>query len=262
MGTGSLQPHLLTARKHGMETTIEKLRVHRRWMIRRDMAEVMEIESQSFEHPWTEEEFVKCLRQRNSIGRVAEHDERIVGFWIYELHASRIQLINLAVHPDFRRRGIGRQMTEELIGKLSSHRRTRISLEVRESNVAAQVFFRAARFRAVNVIGGFYEDSDEAAILFVHRHQSHATEAVVKLQPLPKRKPMSAPTTFPSAIKVDPIFRIADKLYRKVSNADGQKDASAIRATTPVKKADGSEELKVNWFVPLEVPTTNEQLAT
>src|SRR4029078_10231989 len=56
-----------------------QLRVHIRWMIRRDMAEVVDVERASFEFPWFEEEFIRCLRQRNCIGMVAEHAERVVG---------------------------------------------------------------------------------------------------------------------------------------------------------------------------------------
>ena len=61
------------------------MNVHIRWMIRRDMPEVLEIEQSSFEFPWTEEDFIRCLRQRNCIGMVAEYDEKVVGFMIYEL---------------------------------------------------------------------------------------------------------------------------------------------------------------------------------
>jgi len=49
----------------------QELKVHIRWMIRRDMPEILEIERQSFEFPWCEEDFVRCLRQRNCIGRRA-----------------------------------------------------------------------------------------------------------------------------------------------------------------------------------------------
>ena len=52
--------------------------VHIRWMIRRDMSEVLEIEKSSFEFPWSEEDFIRCLRQRNCIGMVAEFDDRVV----------------------------------------------------------------------------------------------------------------------------------------------------------------------------------------
>src|SRR6188508_3290284 len=151
-----LAPCSQLAGRHGRRPTMTvdhqaQLRVHIRWMIRRDMAEVLEIERSAFEFPWFEEEFIRCLRQRNCIGMVAEHAERVVGFMIYELHKTRLHILNFAVASDVRRRNIGKQMMEKLIGKLSSQRRTRISLEVRETNLAAQVFFRANGFKATSV---------------------------------------------------------------------------------------------------------------
>ena len=142
-----------------------QLPVHIRWMIRRDMPAVLAIEQECFEFPWYEDDFVRCLRQRNCIGMVAEASERVVGFMIYELHKTRLHILNFAVAADLRRRGIGRQMIDKLVGKLSSQRRTRITLEVRETNVSAQLFFRDAGFRATSVLHDFYDDSPEDAYL-------------------------------------------------------------------------------------------------
>ena len=150
-------------------TEKEQARVHIRWMIRRDMAEVLQAEQLSFEYAWTEEDFLRCLRQRNCIGMVAEHGEKVVGFMIYELHKNKLHILNFAVHPSWRRLGVGAQMVAKLISKLSSHRRTRITLEVRETNLAAQLFFRQQEFRAVRVLRGFYEDSGEDAFLMAYR---------------------------------------------------------------------------------------------
>jgi ribosomal-protein-alanine N-acetyltransferase len=147
----------------------EQVRVHIRWMIRRDMPEVLQTEQESFEYAWAEEDFLRCLRQRNCIGMVAEQGERVVGFMIYELHKNRLHILNFAVHPHFRRFGIGSQMVSKLIGKLSSHRRTRITLEVRETNLSAQLFFRAQGFKATRVLRTFYEDSGEDAFLMQYR---------------------------------------------------------------------------------------------
>src|SRR5215468_8125343 len=146
-------------------TEKEQVRVHIRWMIRRDMPEVLLTEQDSFEYSWTEEDFLRCLRQRNCIGMVAEQGERVVGFMIYELHKARLHILNFAVHPRFRRLGVGGQMVSKLIGKLSSHRRTRITLEVRETNLQAQLFFKAQGFRGTRVLRNFYEDSGEDAYL-------------------------------------------------------------------------------------------------
>jgi len=146
-------------------TEKDQAKVHIRWMIRRDMPEVLQAEEQSFEYAWTEEDFLRCLRQRNCIGMVAEQGEKVVGFMIYELHKNRLHILNFAVHPSCRRSGVGAQMVAKLVSKLSSHRRTRISLEIRESNLAAQVFFRNQEFKAVRVLRSFYEDSGEDAYL-------------------------------------------------------------------------------------------------
>ena len=149
----------------------QEIRVHIRWMIRRDMGEVLHIEQKSFEFPWVDEDFVRCLRQRNCIGMVAEYGERVVGFMIYELHKSRLHVLNFCVDPAYQRRGIGSQMVAKLIGKLSSQRRLRILLEVRETNLAAQLFFRENGFRAISVLHGYYEDTPEDAYLMQYRYQ-------------------------------------------------------------------------------------------
>ena len=157
----------------------QDVRVHIRWMIRRDMPEVLAAEEESFEFPWSEEEFLRCLRQRNCIGMVAEHDERVVGFMIYELNKTRIHVLNFAVARDFRRLGVGRQMISKLIAKLSSQRRTRVTLEVRERNLPAQLFFRSSGFRAVSVLRNFYQDTPEDAYLMQYRYRPEAAEVEI-----------------------------------------------------------------------------------
>lgn len=156
----------------------QEVRVHIRWMIRRDMPEVLGIERESFEFPWLEDDFIRSLRQRNCIGMVAEYEDRVVGFMIYELHKSRIHVLNFAVTPDFRRSGVGSQMIAKLTAKLSSQRRSRIVLEVRETNLPAQLFFRENGFRAVSVLHGYYADSPEDAYIMQHRYRPERQTAV------------------------------------------------------------------------------------
>jgi len=64
------------------------LSVHVRWMIRRDMPEVVAIEREAFEFPWAEDDFTRCLRQRNCIGMVAEMADSVVAFMIYSTSPS------------------------------------------------------------------------------------------------------------------------------------------------------------------------------
>lgn len=152
--------------------TIKPLVVHQRWMIRRDMAEVLAIEEATAEFPWSEEDFIRCLRQRNCIGRVAEHGERVIAFNIYELHKNRLHLMNVAVHPSMQRRRVGTAVMDNLKGKLSRDRRNRIVLEVRESNLGGCMFLKANGFRAISIMRGYYDEqlAPEDALLFQYRY--------------------------------------------------------------------------------------------
>lgn len=144
---------------------------HIRWMIRRDMAEVLCIESEIFgEHRWYEDAFVHCLRQRNCIGMVAERRDQVAGFMIYELHKNRLHILNFAVAPECQRQGVGRAMVDKLTSKLSHNRRNRIMLEVRETNLDALLFFRSLGFHAISVLRDFYVDSEEDAYLMQYRY--------------------------------------------------------------------------------------------
>jgi ribosomal-protein-alanine N-acetyltransferase len=107
---------------------------------------------------------------------VAEQGEKVVGFMIYELHKAKLHILNFAVHPIHRRLGVGAQMVAKLISKLSSHRRTRITLEVRETNLSAQLFFRSQGFRALRVLRGYYEDSGEVAFLMQYQMTGDLSE--------------------------------------------------------------------------------------
>jgi ribosomal-protein-alanine N-acetyltransferase len=133
------------------------------WMKRRDMPSVLAIENEAFSNPWSQDDFIRCLRQRNCIGMVAKHAGQVVGYMTYELHQNRLHILNFAVSQGSRRAGVGRQMLEKLMGKLHPERRSRIMLEVRETNLAAQLFFRRFGFRAISVLRGFYDDSAEDA---------------------------------------------------------------------------------------------------
>jgi len=145
------------------------IEVHVRWLIRRDMPEVLEIEAASFEYPWSHDDFINSLQQRNCIGMVAELDGEVVGYIIYEMGKADFHVLNVAVRPDYRRRGVGNQLIDKVMGKLRPKQRTKINLEVRETNLAAQLFFRRFGFQAVTVLKDFYEDTVEDAYMMMYQ---------------------------------------------------------------------------------------------
>lgn len=101
---------------------------------------------------------------------VVEHNEVVVGFMVYELHKNRIHLLSFAVLQYLRRNGIGTAMVKMLASKVTCQHRNRIVLEVRETNLAAQLFFREVGFRATGILKSFYEDTPEDAFLMQYRH--------------------------------------------------------------------------------------------
>jgi ribosomal-protein-alanine N-acetyltransferase len=129
-----------------------------RWMIRRDMPEVMAIEKLNQETFWSEAKFLEHLRNRYCIGMVAEKFGRILGYMVYELHNGKVVLINIAVHPYWRRSRIGTQLLTKLKEKLiKSHRRKKLEAVVRDNNPSAHQFFQFNDMKAIVLPGHFKE---------------------------------------------------------------------------------------------------------
>ncbi len=154
-----------------MASSVNKLRVHIRWMIRRDMPEVLDIERQSFEFPWSEDDFVRCLRQRNCIGMVAEHGDRVVGFMIYELHKTRLHILEFrrgaAVPPP--RRSARRWCTSWSASFPASAAPDHAGSARDEPDGPA--LLPRTGFRARNVLRDFYDDTPEDAYLMQFLHE-------------------------------------------------------------------------------------------
>ena len=161
-----------------MSATANKLNVVLRWMIERDFQEVIGIEEARCAWPWTQQDLAGCLRRKNCIGQVAEIYEpqtkrhgAIAGFLIYELAKGELGIVNMAVHAACERQGVGTELVGKLVALLSPQkgRRKKIVAEVRETNVEAQLFFKALGFKAVAVIDSPYIENDEDGIAFEYR---------------------------------------------------------------------------------------------
>lgn len=129
---------------------------HIRWMIRRDMESVLDIERRTFRKSerWSEQELVSNLRRRNTIGLIIESkfNDRdgfvTTGYVIYDLHKIHLDLLKLVVDPNFRRRGLGKALVEKLRHKMCPIRRNRIIAYVSEDDLESHLFLRATGFLA------------------------------------------------------------------------------------------------------------------
>lgn len=132
-----------------------------RMATRSDMASIATIERLSSPCPWSANELGAVASTRNVALHVAQVDGQIAGFMLHEFSRDKIRLLNIAVHPDWRRNGIGKSFLDKLKAKLR-----RIELETRESNLSGQRFFRSQGFLAIGVLREFYLDTDEDAYVF------------------------------------------------------------------------------------------------
>ena len=135
---------------------------------RKDLNEVLRIESLSFLDPWSETMF-EALFEINPKGLyVIEKNSKIIGYAIVlvepyfagSLPNKRAHLINLAVHPDFHKKGIGSNLVEKIIKDMKSAKAHSIYLEVRKSNKAALKFYSNLLFQRIGLIKRFYLNED------------------------------------------------------------------------------------------------------
>lgn len=126
-----------------------------------DIEAVMDIETMSYDNPLNERQLKKYLRRRNMAGFVSVLSDEIIGFILIEIFKSHFHLIDVAVHSDHIRQGVGKQLMAFVTGRLSSSKKTSLSVHVRETNLAAQLYLKACGLKAVTVIRNFYQDTGE-----------------------------------------------------------------------------------------------------
>lgn len=149
-----------------MSSTSSGSRTNVRWMIRRDLPECLKIESESFPSPWSESDFLLVLRQPNAVGVVVENGTQVLGFAIYELCDGYTHLLDIAVAPEHRRKGYGSQLISWITARIRPPKRLSLELEVRETNLVAQHFFRSVGLKATSVERGFFVDTHEDGYVF------------------------------------------------------------------------------------------------
>jgi ribosomal-protein-alanine N-acetyltransferase len=125
----------------------------------------MAIERTAYTYPWSERFFRQEMQVECARSFLAETDGRIAGYILYWLLPSEIDIHNIAVHKDFRRRGLGRSLLENVVREARNRGSARITLEVRKSNLPAQKLYESVGFTVNGVRKGYYSDDGEDALL-------------------------------------------------------------------------------------------------
>ncbi len=131
-----------------------------------DIPAVHEIERASFTAPWPTYAFKQEL-EANRLARyvVARDGERIVGYAGLWLMVDEAHITTFAVHPRWRRRGIGERLLLAILEVAIARRAREATLEVRLSNVAARRLYEKYGFRPVGLRPRYYTDNGEDALI-------------------------------------------------------------------------------------------------
>lgn len=132
-----------------------------------DISAVAEIERASFGDPWSEDAFHELLHMRDAIFLVATRGARQVaaGYVIARIAADEADVLNLAVSPAERGRGLGGELLDAGLAAVIDRGAREIFLEVRESNVAALALYGSRGFAAVSRRNRYYRNPVEDALL-------------------------------------------------------------------------------------------------
>lgn len=138
-----------------------------------DLPRLVELESASHAHPWTEEQLRRELSHGYSTVLCAEpagegdeaRSPRILGFVVYWVIHDEMHVLDVVTAPEARRTGVGRALLVEAIGEARRRGAARSLLEVRRSNAPAIALYRALGFLHDTVRRGYYQDGEDAVLM-------------------------------------------------------------------------------------------------
>jgi ribosomal-protein-alanine N-acetyltransferase len=131
----------------------------------RDLSAIEQIEKRAYPTPWSRSMFASELAKPSSICLGAFEGERLAGYLIVSRYVDAWHVMNVAVDPDFRRRGIAKTLLGELFALTLDDGRRGYTLEVRVSNAGAIALYEQLGFHSSGIRRGYYTDNREDAMI-------------------------------------------------------------------------------------------------
>ncbi len=128
-----------------------------------DLPQVVAIERRAFTSPWSLAMFVLELSKPSGICLAAEVDHELAGYLICSRYDTVWHVMNVAVDPTLRRRGIATALIERLLDRVEPD--AQLTLEVRRSNAGAITLYESFGFRSAGVRRRYYQDNGEDAVI-------------------------------------------------------------------------------------------------
>lgn len=134
-----------------------------------DCRELAELEKICFSVPWSERSFREEAENRLATYLLAREDGKIIGYCGFWRVSGEAQVTNIAVLPEYRRRGVAAGLMKKMLELCSDD--SEIILEVRRSNGAAIALYERLGFEAAGIRKRFYHDPIEDGITMIRRKQ-------------------------------------------------------------------------------------------
>ena len=129
------------------------------------VAQVAELEKICFSDPWSENSVASELKNHLSCWLVAEEDGKVAGYVGSQTVIDESDMMNVAVHPDHRRKGIAEALVVELVEALRKRESHCLTLEVRASNEPAKALYEKLGFTQVGLRKNYYRNPKEDALI-------------------------------------------------------------------------------------------------
>lgn len=127
--------------------------------------QIAELEKICFSDPWSETSIASELNNKLSLWMVAIDNERVVGYVGSQTILGETDMMNIAVHPNYRKQGIGTALIVGLIGALELRGSHSLMLEVRASNISAISVYEKLGFSEVGRRKNYYRNPKEDALI-------------------------------------------------------------------------------------------------
>ena len=127
--------------------------------------QIAELERLCFHDPWSENSIASELGNRLSVWLVALDEDKVVGYVGSQTVIDETDMMNIAVHPDYRNRGVATELIMELTQQLKKRGSRGLMLEVRESNSAAISLYKKHGFVQVGCRRNYYRNPRENALI-------------------------------------------------------------------------------------------------
>ena len=127
--------------------------------------QVAELEKLCFSDPWSEKSVASELNNQLSLWLVALDGDRVAGYVGSQTVLDETDMMNIAVHPDFRRQGVAEELVDALVLELRGMKSRCLTLEVRDSNLPALNLYNKLGFLQIGKRPNYYRNPKEDALI-------------------------------------------------------------------------------------------------